>query len=81
MKGIKGTHLNWSVQPAGFAPPRVPGGKVVQDWGQCLHSGCGRVQLRDLWFVLASALSKTVSESRTAVALICYRGCSSSPTP
>lgn len=37
---------------------------LLQDWDQCLHSGCCRVHLRDLWFALASAVNKTVKEEQ-----------------
>lgn len=34
MKGVTGTHLNWSLQPAGFALCKVSGKKVVHCWDQ-----------------------------------------------
>ena len=34
MKGIKGTHLKWGLQPAGFALRKASGKKVVHCWDQ-----------------------------------------------
>lgn len=73
MKGIEGTHVNWSIQPAGFAPPEVSGEKVLQDWDQCLHSSVAESswEISGLFWLLQWAKQWK----------ICYRGCSSSPAP
>lgn len=64
----EGTHLNWRVQPAGFAPPEVSGEvSALRVWQSPAERS----------LVCFGFCSEQNSE-RTAVALICYRGCSSS---